>query len=236
MPGTKQDRNKALQNGNFCGRFTQDFICKILTVLLCEVPLPPIMGLPGKFIWDQYNMSDNTTTFYRAADESYSMCLPVIAVEVEGEPAPWLELKEVTRYRGPRLNEACFKLVNHNAGPGARFENVVNVVLPGQRIQADIIGTNNPATGCQIRWPLFSGVVKKGTALIAGNGEEAEILAVDRLTYHNGVIVDGYRCLGGNNNEGVFVNSREVVFNPDGRGNCSATAAIDVFRETTEGT
>jgi len=172
-------------------------------------------------------MPDNTVTFYRP-EKSINSFHPVVAVvEVDGRPAPWLELTELVRQKGPELNRAYLKLVNSGSSGTARFENIAQAAQPGQNILVNIVYTTDTATCNQMTWPLFNGVIVQGSGTLAGDGEEVEIVAVNQVVYNNGAAIDGYRALG-ITGQNVYVKNDKVVFNPDGRANSSkSTKEID---------
>jgi hypothetical protein len=78
--------------------------------------------------------------------------LPVL-VEVDGRLAPELELIEVSRSRGPKLNRARFRLSESVDGTEARFEKMAPAARPGQRIKAGIMYPADTASGHQRYWP-----------------------------------------------------------------------------------
>lgn len=167
-------------------------------------------------------MSDNIVTFYHSGQSTFS-ARPILAtVEVEGLPAPWLEVIEITRSKSPKLNQARFKLVKHPLGPQVRFESMAQLVQPGQNIHVNIVSITDTVTSNQMSWPLFSGVIIQGNASIAGDGENVEVLAVDYAVYNNGRIIDSMQVLGFNG-DASNIKAKEIVFNPDGRANRSAT-------------
>ena len=167
-------------------------------------------------------MANNIVTFYQGDAAAISMHGLVVAVNVDGRPAPWLELLEVTRCEGVRLNKARFRLVNHTLGLEGRFESVARVARPGQCIKATLTYVTDKASANQLDWPLFAGVVCEGSAQISGAGEEVGITACDEAAYDNdSKVVTDLRTLGPSG-EVVTIKVAEVTFNPDGKGNCSA--------------
>ena len=66
-------------------------------------------------------MASHTTTYFHpeGAGSSFGVIGPL--VEVDGRPAPWLEVLEIRRFQGERLNEARFRIVEHELGPSSRF-------------------------------------------------------------------------------------------------------------------
>jgi len=172
-------------------------------------------------------MANNTVTFYQPINAVHSMRGIVAAVTVEGMPAPWLELLEITRSKGPELNRARFRVTGHSLGPAGRFEDVAAAALPGRRIEVSLTFSRDTATGNQICWPLFNGLISRGSAGMAGNGEDVEVVACDRQSYFDSAVVDGVYALGPGEKV-VELKSVDVVFNPDGQGNrCAEPVQIN---------
>lgn len=169
-------------------------------------------------------MASNTVTFHHTEPAVFSMRPAPVLVEVEGIPAPQLELLEVTRDRGPRLNRARFRLIGAAGKGKARFEELSSLARPGRKIKAGIIFQTDMASGQQRYWPLFVGIICQGWANMSGKTEGVEIMACDELTWHNVSAIDGMRVLGPAG-QAVYIQSAEAVFNPDGKGNCSVSAA-----------
>jgi hypothetical protein len=165
-------------------------------------------------------MSNNTVTYWPGTSGIHSLQAPAVAVAVDGYPAPWLEMLEVTRNRGLKLNHARFRLVPHGLGPEARMESMAQTAEAGQRIQAVLTCMADTAGGNQLEWPLFTGVIIQGQADVTGKGEEVEIVAVDESAYKSSTAIDGVRGLG-YQDKTVYIRSNEAVFNPNGKGNCS---------------
>jgi len=168
-------------------------------------------------------MRDNTVTFSSPTLDSLSWRCPLVVVTVAGEAAPWLELVELTRREGSRLNEARFRVVGHPLGRAGRFEDVATAARPGQRITAEMVCQSGPVGRRPVVWPLFAGVIVEGSAQISGKAEAVEIIARDEPAWGEGEVVDGMRALT-EAGESEYVRSGEVIFNPEGRGNCSAAA------------
>ena len=171
-------------------------------------------------------MADNTVTFQPIPVQTHSMkCLPVL-VELDGLPAPWLELQEIVRQPSPKFNQARFRLTSGIFEASGRFENVTSMVRPGQRVKVFLVCSSDPATGNQLSWPLFGGVICQSNAALAGNGETVEIIAHDELAYHDRTAIDGIRDRNPAD-QAIYVRCGEVVFNPDGDPNRS-TAVTEI--------
>jgi len=145
--------------------------------------------------------------------------LPVL-VEVDGLPAPWLELVEVTRSTGAKGITGRFRVLPHAWEVTSRFEEIATVVQPGQRVTVRMFASNGIVPVGQIMWPVFAGVVCRGQASIASASEDVEIAACDNLSYQNTNAINGMRVVG-NMTENIFIPSSQVVFNPDGEPNAS---------------
>ena len=160
-----------------------------------------------------------TTTAKKNAGALAYRVLPVL-VEVEGMPAPWLELIEVTRSEGAKGITALFRVQPHAWGVSSRFEEIAAVVQPGQRIEARMYSACGIVPRARITWPVFAGVVYRGQASIASASEDVEIAACDSLSYHNPQAIHGMRVVG-TLTENIFISTSQVVFNPDGTPNAS---------------
>ena len=147
-----------------------------------------------------------------------------VAVEVDGKPAPWLGAVEISRALGPKLNRARFRVIGGQSGYEGRFEELAQAGRAGQRITAKLICSRDTASGNQLRWPLFTGVIVDGQASLSGEGEGVEVQACDSITYGSGAAVAGIRALG-HDGAAVYIKGAEAVFNPDGCGNASAELA-----------
>jgi len=169
-------------------------------------------------------MPDNIVTFYHVAPATSSLrCLPVLVL-VDDLPTPWLELLEITREKAVRFNRARFRVTHQAYGPTGRFEDMAQVARVGQRIKVFMICSAEPATGKQLSWPLFAGVICEGHGFLNGTDEGVQIVACDQLVYQNDRLVDGFRTYNANG-ESVYVRSASAVFNPDGGANRSATTS-----------
>ncbi|MFC1783408.1 hypothetical protein ACFL02_07460 [Planctomycetota bacterium] len=175
-------------------------------------------------------MANNTVTFYHQSQNIYSMRSQPLVVEVDGLPAPWLEVLEITLSKGPQLNEARFRLAGLEQGQAVRFEDIALAVRSGQRIRVSMICQIDPASGNQMSWPFFAGVICEGHASIAGRAEEVEVIARDEPAYYGTAIIDGIRAIG-LEDKPVYINSAQAVFNPDGLPNCSS-AVMEVDGKT----
>jgi len=164
----------------------------------------------------------NCVTFYQPKQAFYSVLPWTVAVEVDGKPAPWLELVTIVRAKDPQLNQGQFRLSGHYPGPELRFENIAEVAHPGQHIWVYIVYTADKATGYQVRWPLFGGVISQGSASILDTDETVEITAIDEIAYDGSEVISGGRYLQTGTNT-VYVSASKVIFNPDGLGNCSVS-------------
>ena len=145
--------------------------------------------------------------------------LPVL-VEVDGLPAPWLDVIEVTRSEGVQGIAARFRVLSHAWGVTSRFEEIATVVQPGQRITVRMLALSGIVSVGQITWPVFAGVVCRGQASIASASEDVEIVACDILSYQNTNAINGMRVVG-TLTENIFIPTSQVVFNADGEPNAS---------------
>jgi hypothetical protein len=167
----------------------------------------------------------NCVTFYQPKQAFYSVQPWTVVVEVDGRPAPWLELVTIVRAKDPQLNLGQFRLSGHYPGPELRFENIAEVAHPGQHIWAYIVYTTDKATGYQVQWPLFGGVISQGSASILDTNETVEITAIDEIAYDGSEVIGGGRYLQANAGT-VYVGAFKVIFNPDGLGNCSVSSQM----------
>ena len=165
-------------------------------------------------------MAENTVTFSQGSFDQHTMRPMPIIVEIDGLPAPWLELTELIRNKGPKLNCDKFQITGGAFGSASRFEEMAAAVQPGQRIRASMICMADNATGNQITWPLFSGRISDSRAKLAGTGEEVEIIASDSFSYQDGKAITGTRVIGPSG-EAVYLESVRAVFNQSGKGNAS---------------
>ena len=147
--------------------------------------------------------------------------LPVL-VEVEGLPAPWLDVIEVTRSEGAKGIAATFRVLPHSWGVTSRFEEIATVVQPGQRIAVRMYAASGIVPVGRITWCVFAGVVCRGQASIDSASEEVEIAACDNLSYQNTNAIHGMRTVG-TQTETIFIPTLQVVFNADGEPNASQT-------------
>ena len=168
-------------------------------------------------------MASNTVTFYQGDQGIGGMRVGPMMVEVEGLWAPWLELVEIVRHKGPTLNRARFGVRDYDGIDLGRFEDVAQVVQSGQRVTVSMVYQDDPASGRQGKWCLFAGVVSSGSASISGKGEGVEVVACDEMTYRDAAAIEGVRALG-YGGEAVFIETAGVVFNPDGQPNGSGQA------------
>lgn len=145
--------------------------------------------------------------------------LPAL-VEVDGLPAPWLDVIELKRSEGVQGISARFRVLPHAWGVNSRFEEITTVVQPGERIVMRMFASSGIVSLGQITWPVFAGVVCRGQASIASASEEVEIAACDNLSYQNTNAINGMRVVG-TLTENIFIPTSQVVFNADGEPNAS---------------
>jgi hypothetical protein len=145
--------------------------------------------------------------------------LPLL-VEVDGLPAPWLDVVAVARSAGAKGIAARLRVLPHAWGVTSRFEEIATVAQPGQRIKVRMFASSSIVPSGQITWPVFAGVVCRGQASISSTSEEVEIEACDHLSYHKTKAINGMRVVG-TLTENIFIPTAQVVFNPDGEPNAS---------------
>ena len=164
-------------------------------------------------------MASHTATFHQppGAGSSFGVIGPL--VEVDGRGAPWLEVLEIRRYGGVRLNEARFRISEHELGPSSRFGGY-DAYREGQWVTVSQVVGQDGAGGNQMLWPLFAGVLSGGGGLVGQKQEHLDVLARDRLAWADRGAVEGYYAVGTGGGV-VNIPLGEVVFNPDGRGNRS---------------
>ena len=147
-----------------------------------------------------------------------------VAVEVDGKPAPWLGVVEISRAMGPKLNRAKFRVVAGESDYSGRFEELARAARPGQRVKVSLICPTDTASGNQFCWPLFTGLIIEGQAALSGEGEGVEVWACDEITCRSDATVVGIRVMGPNG-AGVYIKGAEAVFNRDGCANASVPMA-----------
>jgi len=164
---------------------------------------------------------ENTATFHSRPTGRLALGAVAPAVLVEDQPAPWLELIEVVRQAGPRLNRARFRVVGRGWGPVGRFEDIATTARPGQAVCAGIICPGQAGSTAPVFWPVFRGMIASGQAILGEGAERVELEAWEEMAFRHGQAIDGVRVLrpGGGS---VYVGAKEVVFNLNGEGNCSA--------------
>jgi len=179
-------------------------------------------------------MGTNIVTFCPRLETSRSVRVLPTLVEVDGEPAPGLEVEEISRAPGPRLNRARLRCRCSTARGVMRMEALAKQAEPGRRIVVQMVAQANAVAGEQMVWPLFSGVIAGGKGTLSSREDGLEIEAVDELTWRDGERIEGRRILfpcGGTD----FLRSEEVVFNPGGKGNrsreevCQGGRMVPVF-------
>ncbi|MBN1844780.1 MAG: hypothetical protein JW810_03790 [Sedimentisphaerales bacterium] len=146
--------------------------------------------------------------------------LPVV-LEVDGQPAPFLELREITRRAGAKGIEARFRLWPDLQGSLARFEDIAEALSPGERVTVRMPCPDTSVADSKVLWPLFEGVICRGEAAMANSAEGVEIIACNPLQYLNTQAIDRVRVAAGDG-ETVEIPTTPVVFNADGRPNASA--------------
>jgi hypothetical protein len=166
-------------------------------------------------------MKTNVTTITARGNDgilSYR-ALPVL-VEVDGLPAPWLDVVDIIRSTGAKGITGRFRVLPHAWGVTSRFEEIATIVQPGQQITVRMFASRGIVPVDQITWPVFAGVVCRGQASIASASEDVEIVACDNLSYQNTHAINGMRVVG-TLAENIFIPTSQVVFNPDGEPNAS---------------
>ena len=163
-------------------------------------------------------MADNIVTFYDPRPGQFCFKSPELLVEIDGERADWLGVKQIIYRAGSALNQVCLAVKENLSGSEARLENMATCARSGQRIMV-VLETNADAIGNQkIRWPLFEGVVFQGQVDMSGRQELMDVYGCDRAAYDRKAI-DGTRVWNGS--DIIHLNGEKVVFNPAGRPNCS---------------
>ncbi|MBN1765244.1 MAG: hypothetical protein JW860_08310 [Sedimentisphaerales bacterium] len=165
-------------------------------------------------------MRDNSVTYSGKLGDELSVRVPGVMVEVDGQPAPGLELCEVVLRSGPWLNEACFRVQPYMSGARVRLEDIFQLSQPGRRIVARLAGISGASRGRVPSWPLFAGVITRTLGRLRGDGEDLAMTAVDELTYHNrGIRIEDMRIRGDDGTQ--FIKMNDIIFNPGGKGNRS---------------
>ena len=163
-------------------------------------------------------MVENIVTYTPGVVKTNSVRAAAVLVELDGQEAPWLEVMEINRCRGPRLNRAGLRLLPHVSGVQGRLENTAKLIQPGRRIRISMVCQSESVADNLMTWPLFAGIVVEGDGRMSGTNETVEIIATDELVLQNNTPIDGIRVRKGDD-ETAYVRSDEAVFNKDGRGN-----------------
>lgn len=164
-------------------------------------------------------MVENIVTYTPGIVNANSVRAAAILVELDGQEAPWLEVMEINRRRGPKLNRAGLRLLPHvSGGEQGRLESMAKLIQPGRRIRISMVCQTESVADNLMTWPLFAGVIVEGDGRLSGTNETIEIIATDELVLQNNTPIDGIRVRKGDD-EAVYVRSDEAVFNKDGRGN-----------------
>lgn len=163
-------------------------------------------------------MVENIVTYTPGMVETNSFRPAAVLVELDGQEAPWLEVMEINRSYGPKLNRARLRLLPYGSGPDGRLESMAELIQPGRRIRISMVCQAESVADNLMVWPLFAGVIVEGNGRLSGTNETVEIIAAAELVLRNNSPIDGIRVRKGND-ETVYVRSDEAVFNKDGRGN-----------------
>jgi len=156
---------------------------------------------------------------YRHPMEHSVQALPLM-VELDGMPAPNLEVVEIVRQAGSVLNCARFQIQPEPGGSKGRWEELTRAVEPGHAVTGRLPLPARLTEYGLAGWPLFRGVICRGRANLRGALERAEVEACDELVYRDRRILNGIRICGDDHTM-VWEEGAEAVFNPDGTGNRS---------------